>query len=207
MDFYFLAPDGTTLRLPVNPSELEVEGEKEIETVNIVNLGEVDFAAGDKRTGIRFSSFFPRHYDPGYCRYADIPDPEDAMGQLIAWRIAGKPVRFIVTETRINALVLIVQTAHRYVGGEPGDIYYDLTLRQWKEIKVRALPPAGQKPREDTNPVPKVYVVKTGDSLWKIARLLLNDGSKWRQLYEANKTVIGPDPDKLKAGTKLVIAA
>lgn len=206
MDFYFLAPD-RALRLPVNPPEVEVQGEKDVETVNVINLGEVDFAAGDKRTGIRFASFFPRFYDASYCRYADIPNPEDAMGQLIAWRIAGKPVRLIVTETSINALVLIVQTAHRYVGGEPGDIYYDLALRQWREIKVRAVPPAGQKPREDTKPVPRVYVVKAGDSLWKIARLLLNDGSKWRQVYDANKQAIGPDPDKLKTGTKLVIPA
>lgn len=217
MDFFLSSSDGDTLHFPVNPSEVTVTGEKGIETVNIIQLGEVDFPMGNKRTEIQFSSFFCRDYDPSYCQYPNIPNPEEAMEKLVNWRIAGKPIRLLVTDTPINILVLILRTSHRYVGGEPGDIYFEITMRQWQEVRVRmstekALAPAiareeQQRPRSDTKPVPKVYVVKPGDSLWKIAKLQLGDGSKYSAIYDANKAVIGHDLNKIKPGTKLVMPA
>lgn len=211
MDFYFLS-EGSTLRLPVNPQEVTVESETQIETLSIINLGEIDFPTGDRRTGIRFASFFPAHYDPGFCKYADIPDPVEAIEQLIGFRAARQPVRFLVTETPINALTLIVSVTYSVKGGEPGDIYYEVALRAWRDVKVRTVaqtvqpaPQVESRPRPDTKPVPKVYVVKPGDSLYKIAKLQLGDGKRWRDIYLANQKAIGPAPDKLQPGIKLVM--
>ena len=50
----------------------------------------------------------------------------------------------------------------------------------------------------------KEYVVKKGDSLWKIAKAQLGDGNRWKYLYELNKDKI-KNPNKLKAGTRIVI--
>lgn len=212
MDFFLINPAGGQLRFPVNPEEVTIEGAKKIETVSIINIGDVDFPVGDERTGISFSSFFPAEYDPSYCRYPDIPDPEQAIGTLAAWRIAGKPVRLLITETQVNTLVLIIQMTHRYVGGEPGDIYFDLSLRYWKEIKVRTADEAQTgiikvqgRVRPDVRPTPKTYVVKPGDSLWKIAKMLLGNGSRWTEIYNQNKKVIGSNPNLIRPGQKLVI--
>lgn len=49
------------------------------------------------------------------------------------------------------------------------------------------------------------YVVRTGDTLWNIAVQYYENGRLWRHLYNANRSQIGPDPDKLEAGTKLRI--
>ena len=46
-------------------------------------------------------------------------------------------------------------------------------------------------------------VVKKGDSLWALAKRLYGDGSKWQQLYELNKDVIGDNPNLIQPGTKL----
>ena len=46
------------------------------------------------------------------------------------------------------------------------------------------------------------YTVKAGDSLSKIGQ---HHGVAWRDIYEANKDVIGDDPDKIKPGQKLRI--
>ncbi|MBE3576875.1 MAG: LysM peptidoglycan-binding domain-containing protein [Limnochordales bacterium] len=210
MDFYLMGEDNQTLRLPVNPEEVTVMGEKQIETVNILRLGEVDFPTGDKRAEIHFASFFPAHYDPGYCRYADIPDPQQALAQLLSFRDSGKPVRLLITDSPINTLVLIVRVNYTLRGGEPGDIYYEVTARTWREVagnKTTAPSsgaPAGQ-PRPSTKPKPKTYTVNLGDNLWIIAKRTLGDGSRWMEIYNANKKLIGPDPDSLKPGMELVI--
>jgi hypothetical protein len=49
------------------------------------------------------------------------------------------------------------------------------------------------------------YVVEAGDTLSSIASKLLGDGSKWHDIYNANKGVIGPDPAIIKPGMRLVI--
>ena len=49
------------------------------------------------------------------------------------------------------------------------------------------------------------YTVKSGDSLWKIAATQLGSGSKWNSIYEANKSVIGGNPNLIYPGQKLTI--
>ena len=50
----------------------------------------------------------------------------------------------------------------------------------------------------------KTYVVKSGDTLSKIARETLGDAQRWEEIYEANKTVID-DPNLLQPGLVLKI--
>jgi outer membrane protein OmpA-like peptidoglycan-associated protein len=50
----------------------------------------------------------------------------------------------------------------------------------------------------------KEYIIKKGDSLWKIAEKELGSGHRWKYLYELNKERI-KNPDKLKAGQKIII--
>ncbi|BBD68913.1 hypothetical protein NIES4072_37550 [Nostoc commune NIES-4072] len=51
------------------------------------------------------------------------------------------------------------------------------------------------------------YTVAPGDFLSNIAERFYGDGSEasWRKIYEANRSVIGPDPTQLQAGMVLVI--
>jgi len=47
------------------------------------------------------------------------------------------------------------------------------------------------------------YVVQPGDTLRSIAEREYGDATQWPRIYEANQSVIGPDPDTLVAGTTL----
>jgi nucleoid-associated protein YgaU len=49
------------------------------------------------------------------------------------------------------------------------------------------------------------YEVQSGDTLLTIAEQYYGDTTQWRKIYDANKDVIGSDPDKLKIGMKLKI--
>jgi len=53
--------------------------------------------------------------------------------------------------------------------------------------------------------VKQVYVVKSGDSLSKIAKELMGDGKRWPEIYELNKELIGDDPNLIHPGQELKI--
>ena len=52
---------------------------------------------------------------------------------------------------------------------------------------------------------PRTYVVVKGDSLSKIAKAFYGSAGKWRLIYEANKAVVGNNPDLIKPGQVLTI--
>lgn len=51
------------------------------------------------------------------------------------------------------------------------------------------------------------YVVKRGDSLWRIAAIHLGDPKRYLEIYELNKDILGDDPDFLIPGTVLRLPA
>jgi nucleoid-associated protein YgaU len=59
-----------------------------------------------------------------------------------------------------------------------------------------ATPPAGV--------APGYHVVVEGESLWKIAKDAWGEGSRWKEIYEANRDVLA-SPDDLSAGQRLRI--
>ncbi|GMX60843.1 LysM peptidoglycan-binding domain-containing protein [Paenibacillus elgii] len=205
MDFILMDPAGTKLHFPVNPQEVSIRREKKFETVNILSLGEIDFPQGEKVKEITFSSFFPKEYDMSYCRYEPVPDPQFAMNQLNTWMVDKKPVQLIITDTAVNVFVLVSSHVSTFRGGEPGDVYFDLTCRTWREVKIRTATDTSPSQRTDLKPVPKTYVVKSDDSLWKIAKLNLGSGSRLAEIYELNKDLIGPDPNQIYPGQELVM--
>lgn len=69
------------------------------------------------------------------------------------------------------------------------------------------LPPTGSYPPQPDRPgyIPRIHIVKQGDWLSKIAITYYGDMSKWPVIYERNIDTIGPDPDRIEPGQRLVI--
>lgn len=82
-------------------------------------------------------------------------------------------------------------------------------LKPGMVIKVPEL--VKKEPKSDTTDVPaeqkidttKQYIVKSGDSLSKIASTLYGDQNMWSKIYDLNKSMIGDSPAKLKLGMVL----
>ncbi len=66
--------------------------------------------------------------------------------------------------------------------------------------------PASPGPSTD-DPQGPAYVVVAGDDLWTVSERLLGEGSRWRELAEANPELLGDPTRELAAGTRLLLPA
>ena len=53
----------------------------------------------------------------------------------------------------------------------------------------------------------RTYTVKKGDCLWNIAKAFYGSGSQWRKIYDANRGVIGGNPNLIYPGQVFTIPA
>lgn len=80
-------------------------------------------------------------------------------------------------------------------------------------VTVAPTPPIPSFPRLPTvvppPPVPpspeRFHIVKPNEFLRKIADIHYHDPNKWKVIYDANKAIIGPNPNLIFAGQKLRI--
>jgi nucleoid-associated protein YgaU len=69
-----------------------------------------------------------------------------------------------------------------------------------QEANANAAPAAGQAQQ----PAQRIYTVKSGDSLSKIAKQYYGDAQQWKRIHQANLDQI-KDPNLIHPGQKLVI--
>jgi LysM repeat protein len=85
-------------------------------------------------------------------------------------------------------------------GSDPG-MKFTAAVDLWCKNRGFVLPtPPDPGTEEETT-----YVVVSGDWLSKIAQRFYGDAGLWPRIYQANRTVIGPDPNKIYPGQELVI--
>ena len=212
MDFYLTAPDGSRIHFPVNPERITCQTGNRTISFDVIDLGEFTLPRGRVPTRFTFEGFFPgeaRKNDP---LVKDWRSPKEITGLLSLWRNEGRKLKLLVTETPINHDVYFDGDGsfqHEWYGGH-GDCRYTIRLVEARELVVTAeasMPVAAAstpQPRP-APPPPKTYTVKPGDSLWAIAKRILGDGSRWREIYNANVSVIGKNPNLIYPGQVLRI--
>jgi nucleoid-associated protein YgaU len=74
--------------------------------------------------------------------------------------------------------------------------------------------PSLDRPVGDAGPAPQTYVVRHGDCLWSIARKHLTPAAsdnavarEWPRWYDANRRLIGADPNLVLPGERLTVPA
>lgn len=221
MEFWLKYNNGAeTLWLPVNPETVSVSSPYGYEDVSVSNFGEYTIIGNRQLKSFSISSFFPNEYNASYCAYQPLPNPWDTVTQIERWKESGKPVRFVVTGTPVNVAVTIRNFTYEERAGSPGDVYFTLEMKEYVFLNIKRKSDATSNGsstsskgpavtiaayRPSTKETPSSYTVKAGDSLWKIAARVYGDGDKWRAIYDKNKSVIGPNPNLIRPGQKLVI--
>lgn len=194
MEIWFKT-DKKSVRLPVLPSEIMLNGSSIISSVNVLNKGEVTIYAGNNTQDGEISSFFPNK-DYSFNEYNNVPPPFELATQLRTWKDIGQVVRLVITPN-INFRVRITHFEYGQKDGT-GDIYYTLKWKEIRNVTIKKLnsntnnnTTNNEKPNNTTTDKQeenkqKTHTVKKGDCLWDIAQKYYGKGSEYPKIKNAN---------------------
>lgn len=206
---------GREINIPVLPAKLNVSSPGKNERVTVLELGEVLLL---RKKGLRilsWESFFPVSKAP--YTVGQIRDPVSIVQAIQKARDQKTPVRFLITGTDLDCNLRMGIDSFEYEerSGELGDLYYTIKLYEWKDISPKriVLPEKKEEPAKTQEPAragtpeqtSKTYTVKPGDCLWNIAKAIYGKGSDYTKIYNANKGVIGSNPNLIYAGQVFTI--
>jgi LysM repeat protein len=186
MKFIFIK-DEEELALPVTPESFSVSHGINIETINIHTLGDVAVAGYGTLPTFKVSCMFPAQAYPFNEATADINDPYGYVRKFENWCDNRSVLRWIITDTTVNCLVLINDISYGEQDGT-GDVYAALTLRKYRQLSVVRTEKTGNLSRqaEAAAVISETYVVSKGDTLSAIARKYYGDTSFTSKLASYN---------------------
>lgn len=212
----FFDVDGTVYQFPTMPEQIEVSSTLAIEKYEVLGLGQIAVPVNMELHSYKFECEFP-HESRFYTHTNEEFKASDYyLSRFKKWRKELTPVRLIASNgisNDINGLVLIEELTVTEKAGEEGDKYVSFSLLEYKDFgKKKAVVKKTKKTAKKTKTTtprtnPKstgFHVVKSGDTLWAIAKKYYGSGAKYTKIYNANKGKI-KNPNLIYSGQKLVI--
>jgi hypothetical protein len=212
---------GTRIALPLPPEAVKCKAESNFISYSIIALGEVKLPSGEKLVKFSWSGRLPgesmKHMR--IVSEADYRTPKEIQSIFSVWRARGKKLRLLVTGTTINHDVYLenytvdnskldtVEYSISFVVAKDIKIYTtnELGLESTTQVVQTTNDRAASSEAASTQAEKTTYTVKSGDSLWAIAKKLLGDGSRYTEIYEANKSIIGSNPNLIYPGQTFTI--
>lgn len=166
----------------------------------IVNVRDLAAAARDNSgsgTSLNVTKVMPHYY---------INFLENAMK-------SKAPVRVYITGCDFIRYMTVESFTYSQKGGEVGNYDYTLSFKEYREVSVRQvevkngkvqLPRATEK-RVNTQKKPSAYTVQKGDLIYTIAKKFYGDIADYRKIYNANKKIIGSNPNNIRVGIVLTL--
>lgn len=214
--------------LPIAPPKLTVKINNANETVTLINEGEINILKRAGLTDIEFECRIPQEKYPFSVYKSGFQGADYFLDYFESLKTSKEPFQFIVCRERPDGKSLfdtnIKVSMEDYQVTEDAkngfDILVKIKLKQWRDYGTKTVnisfnmekPKASIEPqRETTNsPAPaaaQTYTVVSGDCLWNIAKKYYGNGSKYMVIYNANKGVIGGNPNLIYPGQVLTIPA
>ena len=174
MQFCFMR-DATVLTLPVTPERYDWSSGTNLETIHISQLGDVSLPGGRSRHSGTVECLLPANAYP-FLESGAMADPQHYLDILTAWANEGKPVRYVVSGTEINALVYLESVTWGEQDGT-GDVYAKIALREYVDLEAPEVSKSDThlatgnsgRPAEGLGKT-QAYTVVRGDTLSAICR-------------------------------------
>lgn len=216
---------GTRIALPLPPEAVKCKAETKFISYNIIKTGEIKLPNGEKLVGFSWSGRLPGETmrNMRMVSAADWRSPKEIQGFFSMWRTRGTKLRLLITGTTINHDVYLEK--YTVDNKKLDTVEYSISFAVAKDILVYTTTElnAGNTTQKDTtattneraasekaaasSSTSQTCTVKSGDTLWAIAKKYLGDGSRYNEIYEANKAIIGSNPNVIKPGQTLTIPA
>lgn len=214
--------------LPVTPDKIQIKINNNNKTVNLINDGEINILKKAGLTDIEFECEIPQVRHPYAVYKSGFRDAGYFMDIFEDLKKSQKPFQFIVCrklpsgKQLLNTNIKVSLEDYRITEEAKNgfDFVVKFQLRQWRNYGTKTVnitiveekPKASiEPPRETTNsPSPatsQTYTVAKGDCLWNIAKKFYGNGAKYMVIYNANRSVIGGNPNLIYPGQVLTIPA
>lgn len=214
--------------LPIAPPKLSVKINNANETVTLINEGEINILKKAELTDIEFECRIPQEKYPFAVYKSGFKGADYFLDYFESLKTSKKPFQFIVCRKRPTGKRLfdtnIKVSMEDYKITEDAkngfDVLVKIKLKQWRDYGTKTVnisfnmekPKASVEPQREatTSPAPataQTYTVVKGDCLWNIAKKFYGNGSKYSIIYNANKSVIGGNPNLIYPGQVLTIPA
>lgn len=218
---YNLYLDGVLFPVPPSKITLKVNGKNE--TVTLINEGEANILKAAGLTDVEFELLLPNVEYPFAVYPSKYRPAKFYLEKLEELKTKKKSFQYILTRRKpkkkkiFNTNMTVSLEDYSIVddAGEGFDITVKVKLKQYKEFTTKTCtidislpkPQASMQQSRETSNAPSggTYTVVSGDCLWKIAKQFYGDGGKWSIIYNANKSVIGGNPNLIYPGQVLTI--
>lgn len=193
---------GERLTLEVNPTELSFSRSTGMMKQELLTVGEY---AEPTRRGLlsaTISTFLPGSNSPFKSAGRT---QADTLRLLMRWQEEGETLRLTVPGVSTVSCFISSFSKSALEGDMDVPISLELTQRRTLREKAAAAGRAVEEARRGELKKPSEYTVKAGDNLSRIAKLIYGDSAKWRDIYEANQSVIGSNPNLIRPGQELVL--
>ena len=212
--------------LPVPPEKITTKVNGNNKTITLINDGEINILKKAGLTDIDFTVEIPQSKYP----YAVYKDGFREAGYFFDifenLKNSLKPFQFIVCRRMPSGRKLlstnIKVSLEDYKITESAkngfDFEVQFKLKQYRDYGTKQInvqfasgkPRVSVEPKRETNnsPAPtsaQSYTVKNGDCLCAIARRFYGDDKRYIDIYNANKSIIGGNPNLIMPGQKLTI--
>ncbi|MGG0718671.1 LysM peptidoglycan-binding domain-containing protein [Robertmurraya massiliosenegalensis] len=223
--------------LPVAPSAMSTKINNQNKTINLINDGEVNILKTAGLTEISFECMIPQVRYPFAVYPNGFKEASFYLSKIEKLKIDKKPFQFIVSRVTPSGKILfdtnMKVSLEEYEIDEDAenglDLLISIKLKQYrpyglKTVKIKVPTNNTKKKAHTKNARPtnktttSTYTIVSGDTLWAIAKKKLTSGTRYKEIYNLNKSVIEAEAKRrgrkssssghwIYPGTKLKIPA
>ncbi|WP_294144878.1 LysM peptidoglycan-binding domain-containing protein [uncultured Clostridium sp.] len=209
------------MRLPITPQKIQMKYGNQNKTVELINGEEFNIIRPPGLCEVSLDAVIPQSDYP-FAVWDGAGDAEEFIEHLRELKEARSEFEFIVIREGpgrqnffdTNMDVTLEDYKISDDAKEGVDLLVSLTLKEYQHYGTKIMnftimpeqtPQATETEEDRAVPeTPKTYTVQSGDSLWKIAKKTLGDGSRWSEIYNLNTDKIG-NPDLIYPGQVLTL--